>query len=337
MKHWNADMAGAMNWVLANNVLSIHNRESGIILLCLTINQFNLHAGRRVLFEVIGSDGTFYDSTLGYSDRWLDTFLPDTTEHSTSNHANISAPLTPVISLKRTWTDSTGVLSPKSPNGMDVDREIKRRRIDEDDFVLTGSPVSTKSSTARLGGFKITFSKSHESSPESDSAEEAADPRDLDLDRLIPSHLPRPLQGGRVFLKLDTVKGFGKRDEDIDDLNEIPGLDAKFIEEIWEWIPPEDHPKTNTSTVWNPTQARWRVVTSSYSMEHSGVTNGKESHKASPDVVQGNILGRGDCEYNDARGQWEMVFKQRSNADNLWIVRWAEDFGKWEWVLSEQK
>lgn len=30
VKHWSDDMAGAMDWVLKNNVLSVRNREKGI-------------------------------------------------------------------------------------------------------------------------------------------------------------------------------------------------------------------------------------------------------------------------------------------------------------------
>ena len=57
--------------------------------------------GRRVLFEIIAPDGTLVDTTLGYSSRWVDTFLPDTISNGTDSFTRASTPLTPMLSLKR--------------------------------------------------------------------------------------------------------------------------------------------------------------------------------------------------------------------------------------------
>jgi hypothetical protein len=131
------------------------------------------------------------------------------------------------------------------------------------------------------------------------------------------------------------MKSPWKVEDDVDDINEIPGLDVEFTEEVWEWIPPVDHPKSNTSIVWNPTQARWRVVASPRSLEHLGAVMAKD-RKESPDVVQGNILGRGNCEYNESRAQWEIQFKLKDAIAAPWVVRWDGEFGKWEWALLER-
>ena len=253
------------------------------------------------------------DSTLGYSDRWVDTFLPDTVSNGAAYHRGAS-PLTPVASLKR---ERDGILSPISAEETDAERDMKRRRTDQDGDRDLQQPLEIAPSRPKtIRPFKMGFNHpSRSSGGGNDTLEEVINPKDLSLDRLIPSSLPPPLRKGRVFLRFsDPVTG--------------------KEEEVWEWIPPNDQGPTfslQNSTIWNSTQAKWRITATSRSLAHLETWETKEKVDW-PTKVDGNILGRGRCEFEDSRGQWEMHFDNKC-PDDLWIVAWNEDFARWEWSL----
>ncbi|KIM23330.1 hypothetical protein M408DRAFT_332417 [Serendipita vermifera MAFF 305830] len=303
ISNWTAEMCGAMHWSLSEKHLNIKPREPG----------------RRVLFEVIGPDGTFVDTTLGYSDRWVDTFLPDTVSHANGNLHRISTPLSPVLSLKR---GRDGITKSTSPEETDAERDIKRRKPNDEDRDETkgvnGNPDPAVVRPKTIRPFKMAFNNSDKASnANQDMREEVINPRDLGLDRLVPGSLPPPLRKGRVFLRF-ADPATGKE------------------EEVWEWIPPSDQGPTFSllnSTIWNPTQAKWRITATSRSLSHLEAWETKE--KADwPTKVDGNILGRGRCEFEEDRSQWEMHFDNK-NAEFPWIICWDEDFARWEWKLLQ--
>jgi hypothetical protein len=315
LSNWTTEMCGAMNWVLSEKLLNIKPRDPGQSSLQACLFRTQVFIGRRVLFELIGPDGLSVDSTLGYSDRWVDTFLPDTISNGTA-YRRATSPLTPVVSLKRA---RDGVLSPVTGDETDAERDVKRRKPNQEDDGELRSPVGTpeivlpRPKTVRP--FRMGFNNSGSSGGSNDMSEEVINPKDLGLDRLIPSSLPPPLRKGRVFLRFSDPST-GKE------------------EEVWEWVPPNDQGPTfslQNSTIWNSTQAKWRITATSRSLAHLAAWETKE--KADwPTKVDGNILGRGRCEFEESRGQWEMHFDNK-NPDTSWIVRWNEDFARWEWSL----
>lgn len=271
------------------------------------------------MFELIALDGSLVDSTLGYSERWIDTFLPDTILHGngTGDFRRATSPLTPVLSLKRGWD---GMASPTTPNEADAERDIKRKKPNEENGTDV-KPVIDLSEVVPIRQkivrpFKMGFNSTEKASNgNNDTSEEMINPKDLSLERLIPSSLPPPLRKGRVFLRF-ADPATGKE------------------EEVWEWIPPNDQgPMFNllNSTIWNPTQAKWRIAATGRSLPHLEAWEVKE--KADwPTKVDGNILGRGRCEFEESRGQWEAHFDNKGT-EFPWIVLWNEDFARWEWTL----
>jgi hypothetical protein len=216
--------------------------------------------------------------------------------------------------------------SPTTIEVTEVERELKRRRTAEEvdvhmRFSPNGiaSPINDRPFTLTDQGTKLPglYNESIE--------EETINPRELALERLIPRSLPAPLRNGRVFLRFGTVKAAQE------EVEEIPGLYEDDGEETWEWIPPADeNAGINISTFWNPTQARWRRVAEERSLEHLGVVDGRP-HVSSPERFRGNILGRGQCHYNDTREQWEIDFGPKYK-DAHWVVKWDTAFGRWEWT-----
>ncbi|KAG8836936.1 hypothetical protein FRC20_006861 [Serendipita sp. 405] len=300
--NWNGELLGAMDWALVNNQLSFNARESG----------------RRVLFEIIDENGAFSDSTLGYSDHWLNQFLPDTNPNSSPNSQSFNEPLTPVVSLKRSREDQD---SPISPGDMSVDHDTKRRR--PNGASSSVSPVDSRSERSVEPREKSFIERSWRDSSSASNetvAEEVIDPRELPLNRLVPSSLPPPLRKGRVFLRFGPVDAT------------MGSSDGKEMEEeTWEWIPPAGTPMgMKSSTVWNPTQARWRLVTGGRSLENLGSIETKEKTEF-PDPMDGIILKYGSCEYVEERGQWEMIPHRNAEAFP-WRIRWDEIFARWEWT-----
>ncbi|KAG8813481.1 hypothetical protein FRC17_001556 [Serendipita sp. 399] len=300
--NWNGEQLGAMDWALSSNTLSINARETG----------------RRVLFEIIGEQGSFSDSTLGYSARWLDRYLPDTNPNLSSPDQSFNEPLTPIVSLKRPREVQD---SPLSPEGISIDRDSKRRR--QLDTNSTTSPLESHPGVKVEPKEKSFLERSWRDSSSGSNetgVEEAIDARKLSFNRLVPNSLPPPLLKGRVFLRFGPVDGASK-----------PNNGKEAEEETWEWIPPAGTSMgMKSSTVWNPTQARWRLVPGGRSLENLGSVERKERTEF-PDRTDGIILSFGTCDYVEERGQWEMI-PHKHLGSPPWRIRWDEIYARWEWT-----
>lgn len=279
------------------------------------------------MFEVIGRDGTLHDSTLGYTDKWLDQLLPDTVENTVPSNHKHGTPLTPIVSLKRNRRE---VDSPTAIEVIGVERELKRRRTGEEEDVHMRFSPNGIASSINDRPFALTDKGTKLPGLYNESVEEETiDPRELALERLIPRNLPVPLRNGRVFLRFGPVKAAQE------EMEEIPGLYEEDGEETWEWIPPADeNVGIKVSTLWNPTQARWRRVAEERSLEHLGAADGRP-RISNPDRLGGNILRRGQCHYNDTHERWEIDFGPKYK-DTPWVVKWDTAFGRWEWTWLDR-
>lgn len=262
-----------------------------------------------MLFEVISPDGECFDSTLGFSKGWLDKHLPDTT---TPQQANLPLPAES-YNAKRQRSNTVDSLQ------KGAGREFKRRKGYENgqqghnNASIRDAEPKNRSPTHST--FQFNPSSNHDV-----VMEDSMDPRTLGIERLIPNSLPAVLHKGRVFLRIGRSRSVEGESSSKSDDNEE-----------WEWIPPEGYSMpTGKSTIWNPTQAKWRFVGVQRSFEHLGHIKGGQTIEW-PNTVDGNILGRGECLYNDQRQKWEMVFK--SNPSPNWVILWDPVVARWEWSL----
>lgn len=320
---WSTEMMSAMDWAMKSKLVIIKTRSKGTLYLVVLfiIDGSGNCLGRRVLFEIIGPDGVYMDSTLGYSEKWVDSMLPDTSSNLPTLSITNRSPLSPVVSLKRSRVSESS-LRDISPTG--TERQTKRHRLDTHEDIRTESDTESEVSINRqlirpfvMSPFSTGVAEVLE--------EEEIDPKSLPLHRLVPSCLPAPLRDGRVFLRFDPQ---GPKVEESDS---IPGpYEEQDVTETWEWIPPEDRSHgLRPSTIWNPTQAKWRIVSMPRSLEHLGISNGKL--QPSPCRVTSNILARGNCYFNESREKWEMDFGAKYK-DVQWRIVWNAEFGRWEWI-----
>ena len=269
-----------------------------------------------MLFEVIGSDGKRADSTLGFSDEWLDYHLPDTSKGHGVRHPIRETKSSTILSLKRTRNDS--------PESMEINedetetREVKRTRPNG-----TKNALSAMDTTGSTSNRQFVMNYQNSDSPSTSGSgkslrEEMTPSVSLGLDRLVPNSLPQPLRSGRVFLRL------GRKD------NPMNGDTSSTLEDVWEWIPPAGSTiGPRTTTVWNPIQARWRLVSEERSLQN--LEFGKKVVKAElPDETEGAIFKHFAVEYVEEREQWEMV-PLAKHQSYPWIIRWDEEYARWEW------
>ncbi|CAG7855010.1 SubName: Full=Uncharacterized protein {ECO:0000313/EMBL:CCA77718.1} [Serendipita indica DSM 11827] len=300
---WTQEMATAMNWAMVTSTLRIATRETG----------------RRVLFEVIGPDGRRADSTLGFSDEWVDHHLPDTTNRYGRGATTRESKSSTILSLKRIRSDSPDLMDVED-DGTGV-REAKRTRMNGTRSTLSPMDASGDASNQQ---FVMNYQKSAGSSTSGSGTsvrEDISPSTSLGLDRLVPSSLPQPLRGGRVFLRVGTMESSMNTDT------------SPVLEDTWEWIPPAGNSiGLRKSTVWNPTQARWRLVSEERTLQN--LDFGKKDAKVEmPDQTEGVIFKHFAVEYVEERGQWEMVplTKQQTYP---WVIRWDEEYARWEWTMD---
>ena len=257
-----------------------------------------------MLFELILGSGQREDSTLGYSQSWIDLLLPDTKVSKKRGIAE-GSPSSSSQVWKRARSSSLTTLS---TNKFEEDEpDLKRRKL-TDRPVEVATSVSANVPHAPL--FQIRPSRMPEkeravSSPDNSntSIEEQVDPSTLSLDRLLPNHLPPPLRKGRIYLNPET--------------------------DLFEWTPPASHPTpAATSTVWNSTQGQWRLVKAPGSVlterpvdERSGL----------PDRFDGPVLGRGEGVWKEESGTWEVQFPYRGELSGT--LRWDDTVGRWQWIM----
>ena len=258
-----------------------------------------------MLFELILGSGQREDSTLGFSKSWIDLVLPDT-KVSKKRAIIAGSPTSSSQIGKRARSSSLTTLS---TNKFEEDEpDLKRRK-------LTDRPVEAATSVSanapHVPLFKIRPSRISEkewavssSDNSNTSIEEQVDPSTLSLDRLLPNHLPPPLRKGRIYLNPET--------------------------DLFEWSPPASHSTSaTTSTVWNSTQAQWRLVKAPRSVlterpvdERSGL----------PDRFDGPVLGRGEGVWKEESETWEVQFPYRGELPGT--LCWDDTVGRWQWVMQ---
>jgi hypothetical protein len=256
-----------------------------------------------VLFEVILSSGQREDSTLGYSKSWLDLFLPDTKDPE----KRVTVEPSPAPSShvgKRARSTSLATLNKFEGEG---EPDLKRRK-------LTDRPVEVATSVSadapHLPVFQIRAARMTEEELAVSSSDngninidEQVDPSTLSLDRLLPNHLPPPLRKGRVYLNPET--------------------------DLFEWTPPPSHSASaTTSTIWNSTQAQWRLVKAPRSVLTERPV---DERTGLPDRFDGPVLGRGEGVWKEESGTWEVQFPYRGELPGT--LRWDDSVGRWQWIM----
>jgi hypothetical protein len=271
---------------------------------------------RKVLFHILPSDaqrerGEIHgvDSTLGYSQTWLDEHMVDD----------------PLDDLDEEMQfEPTGLdMMTQPPVQTPLQREsvwerFGKIKIEESSSEEEGRVPDPPWKVALEQFTRPLSSRAMNSPPEyvpngssgqdllssDESGEEEGDaPRKLSLNHLLPSFLPHAFQGkGRILL--------GKDD-------------------LFEWVPNNvyatDCPPSRM--VWSARKKKWELLP-----EMRNMSDRPRARIEVPNRVSGRILSEGVCEHNATRKVWECSFVGRAVFGDL---RWSPDVGAWEWFLQD--
>lgn len=272
--------------------------------------------GRRVLFHLLPTDeqreqgnNEGVDSTLSFSKAWLDEHMVDYPEDMPENGMQLEPNDPPVVLRKPVLTplkrDSVwerfGKITIEESESEDEDRVPEppwKTALEEfirpPEFVAGPLP----SSAAYRHGSGVESDSTGE-----DTSEEAEPP--LNINRLLPSHLPHSFQGkGRILLAKD---------------------------DRFEWIPNDPYATDcpPTRMVWNPSKDKWKLLPE---MRDLAAFYKGGLWLELPNKVDGKILGKGVAEYNPTRKTWVCSFVGRGVFGDL---RWSPDVASWEWFPQD--
>lgn len=286
--------------------------------------------GRRVLFHLLPTDSQLErgetngtDSTLGYSENWLAENMLEEWEDRNPNSESLEVePLdgSPYPSdaqrkigpfRKESVWERFGKVKIEEDSDDDESNSTVRRLPDppwKQALERITRPVSNGIEISPPGTPDNPENADDDAVSEVSEGsydDEPDEVESLPLHLLLPSFLPRALQGkGRIALQKD---------------------------DSFEWIPLDNykHDVPPMRMIWYSSKKKWRL--------HSELREETCAHYASgerpiPDRVTGKILSKGVSEWNSGRGVWECRFIGRNVFGEL---RWAPDLHAWEWILAD--
>ena len=274
--------------------------------------------GRNVLFHLLPTDAQResgdtegIDSTLSFSQTWLDKHLVDYPEDAMDEGAYLEPSDAPIVLREPVLTplaresvwERFGKIKIDESETEDESRVPDPPWKQELEKFIRPPEATRKASQSSPGSNSESSVASEDESDRDDSDEEARPP--LQLTHLLPSHLPHPFQGkGRILL----------------------GRDDRF-----EWIPADlyatDCPPTRM--VWSPSKGRWKLLSE---LRDFTAASKRAVRLEIPNRVEGKILGKGVVEHNAGWGVWECSFVGRGVFGDL---RWSPDIASWEWFPQD--
>jgi hypothetical protein len=275
--------------------------------------------GRSVLFHLLPTDAEReqgnnegVDSTLTFSKTWLDEHMVDYSQGVPDDGMSLEPSDTPVVLREPMHTplrrDSVwerfGKITIEESESEDEDRvpDPPWKTALEEFIRPTGSTETGISQTPAAFRHR---SDMDSISSDGDTEQDEKEGPPLNINHLLPSHLPHPFQGkGRILL----------------------GRDDRF-----EWIPTDPYATDcpPTRMVWNPSKSKWKLLPE---MRDFVAFYKGAAWLEVPNRVEGKILGKGVAEYNTTRKVWECSFVGRCVFGDL---RWSPDVASWEWFPQD--
>ncbi|CCA68741.1 hypothetical protein PIIN_02604 [Serendipita indica DSM 11827] len=276
---------------------------------------------RVVLFHILPTDaerelgnhhGT--DSTLNFSQAWLNEFMTGDTTQSANETMQfepleaspLRAQTTPATPLRPVWERLGRIKIDESDSEEDIVVPEPPWKVAMEE--LTRPPPSSElHRLATVGEVPGSDLESDSTSEDSQNEEDEKDESEtkLSLAKLVPSHLPFSFQRrGRVILT---------------------------TEDVFEWLPNDPYATDcpPSRMVWNPHKGKWKLLPEIRDMVALDRT---VSPIEIPTRVGGHILRHGVVEHNPTINVWECSFVGRDLSGDL---RWSPDIAAWEWILHE--
>jgi len=311
IKTWSQDRLLGMLDALEAREITIHTREPG----------------RRVLFHFPPSDDEMVntagqaqgaDSTIGFSEAWLERHMGTKRIFSTENPQVVSTdersedefPASPPLNHEVPAPERFGKMFDPEVYDIEYNSSDEFR---EDQMVYKLAPEPPWKRDLEY----ITRPK-NEGPSEDGEAPPLADAYDsgTDEDQAVPfkSLLPRNLP----FTSQDTGRVYLRRDD------------------VFEWTPNPGYYNSSppNQTIWKTDRGgHWKLLNEPRQYD-TAPSVPLEQQRTIPDRISGRILEQGKCEWDVVKRVWECNFPGRQVFGRL---VWANDLNAWEWLVDDAR
>jgi hypothetical protein len=230
---------------------------------------------RVVLFELMGENGTLFDSTLGYSQDWIHKYLIQQQPFQNSSFS-ISIPASrPRTAASTLFSSSTG--RQRRSTATSLEERAKQKEHDKNMLLAPGGALGDKV-TRRGRGWVII----EESTDEEDEEDGMSDSDLMDLDQSPSADASRPVspsKGSKSQQRINSNESEGDEDESEDEDEHDPDADVEM----------DDHSEDGDRDV-----GRWRYGEKKGSKmkakKRGAPTPGKEARKMIRIAVSNQVM-----------------------------------------------